>query len=180
MEPTPTQDGLPRRMADFPTMVEAVEYAAQGARGANFYSARGELVSVLTYRDLRDLAREVGRRLAALGYAPGDRIALIAATDPAFLVYFIGCQYASVLPVPLPLPTSFGGREGYVAQLHTQMESCRATAVIGPGSMAEFIADAAQGLPVRFAGTFEEFDALSAEGGELRLPTSGDLAYLQY
>ncbi len=180
IEPTPTRDSLPRRLADFPTLIDAVEYAARGARGANFYSARGELISVLSYRELRDRARSVGRRLVSLGYEAGDRVALIAATDPAFLIYFLGCQYASVLPVPLPLPTSFGGREGYVAQLRMQMKSCQASAVIGPDSMAEFVAEAAAGLSVRFAGTFAEFDALPAADGTLRLPGSEDLAYLQY
>ena len=41
---TPTTDTLPRRIAGFATLGEALDYAAQGARGLNFHDARGTLV----------------------------------------------------------------------------------------------------------------------------------------
>ena len=41
---TPTDDTLPRRYADFATLGEALDYAAQGVRGLNFHDARGTLV----------------------------------------------------------------------------------------------------------------------------------------
>lgn len=44
LAPTPTQDTLPRRFADFDTVGEALDYAAQGARGLNYHDPRGELV----------------------------------------------------------------------------------------------------------------------------------------
>lgn len=179
-EPTPTHDSLPRRCADFSTLVEAVDYAALGRRGANFYSARGDLGEVLSYLELGERAREVGRKLVALGYEKGERVALIAATMPDFVVQFFGCQYASVLPVPLPLPTSFGGREGYIAQLRTQLQSCDAAAILGPQSMLSFVEEAGEGLGLRFCGSFEAFDALDVSGDALRLPAADDVAYLQY
>ena len=40
---TPTLDTLPRRIADFATLGEALDYAAQGRRGMNFHDARGQL-----------------------------------------------------------------------------------------------------------------------------------------
>lgn len=178
--PTPTQDSLPRRLGDFPTLVDALDYAAQGERGVNFYSARGELGTILTYKDLRDRARQIGRKLRGMGFAAGDRVALIAATEADFVSFFMGCQYASVLPVPLPLPTSFGGRDGYVSQLRLQMQSCRARGMVGPDSMEEFNQQAADGLELVFCGTFREFDALEGEDGVLGHPSSDDLAYLQY
>lgn len=178
--PTPTQDNLPRRMGDFPTLVDALDYAALGVRGVNFYTARGELGDVMTYAALRDKARQIGRKLKGMGFEAGDRIALIAATEADFVSFFMGCQYACVLPVPLPLPTSFGGRDGYVTQLRLQMQSCRARAMVGPDSMEEFNQQAAEGLDLLFCGTFQEFDALKAAEGELGHPSSDNLAYLQY
>jgi hypothetical protein len=41
---TPTLDELPRRIADFGTLGEALDYAARGSRGMNFHDARGTLV----------------------------------------------------------------------------------------------------------------------------------------
>ena len=83
MRPTPTQDrSLPRRFADFETLVDAVEYAACGERGINFYSARGELTDALPYSEIRNRAVEIGRRLVSLGLNRGDRVALRDPTSP--------------------------------------------------------------------------------------------------
>ena len=45
---------LPRRLADFGTMGEALDYAAQGSRGMNFHDARGTLLRSYPYKELRD------------------------------------------------------------------------------------------------------------------------------
>lgn len=74
-EPTPTQDHLPRRFGDFPTLIDALEYAAQGERGVNFYSARGVLDVSASYATLRSRAERVGRKLAGMGFERGDRVA---------------------------------------------------------------------------------------------------------
>ncbi len=41
---TPTLDSLPRRVADFATLGDALDYAATGNRGMNFHDARGGLL----------------------------------------------------------------------------------------------------------------------------------------
>ncbi len=177
---TPTQDPtLERRFADFDTLVEAIEYAAKGVRGANFYNARGDLTESVTWADVRDRAELIGRKLVAMGFQAGDRIALIAETSANFVAFFVGCQYASVLPVPLPLPTSFGGKDGYVSQLRMQMQSCDANGLMAPEFMTEIIDDATQGMELRFSGAYDDYMAQKA-GDSLRLPSSDDLAYLQY
>ena len=114
---TPTLDRLPRRVADFATLGEALDYAAQGSRGMNFHDARGGLVRAYPYAELRDDALGHARRFIALGLDKGDRLALIAETGPEFAACFFGAIYAGLWPVPLPLPTSFGGRDAYVEQL---------------------------------------------------------------
>ncbi len=181
MKPTPTQDStLPRRFADFESLVDALDYAASGLRGINFYSARGELTEVLPYSVIRDRAQEIGLRLVKLGLEKGSRVALIADTSSDFICFFLGCQYASVLPVPLPLPTSFGGRDGYTQQLNRQIQSCNAAAVITPEPMYDLIASATEGIGLRFVGSCAKFMTLSKQGAKVRLPKSDDLAYLQY
>ena len=114
---TPTIDSLPRRIADFATVGEALDYAAQGSRGLNFHDARGTLAHAYPYSELREEALGHARRFLALGLTKGDRLALVAETGPEFAACFFGAIYAGLWPVPLPLPTSFGGREAYVEQL---------------------------------------------------------------
>ena len=167
-------------MADFATLVDALDYAAQGVRGFNFFSARGDLVEVLSFSDLRERAMATARRLITAGLERGGRVALIADTTPDFIVAFFGCQYAGLLPVPLPLPTSFGGKDGYVEQLGKQMISCHAAAAIAPTGMSELLLQAADGLGMKLVMTSEELLALPEGTPNLRPQSPGDICYLQY
>jgi len=180
MEVTPTLDpSLARRFSDFDTLIEAIEYAAKGQRGVNFFNARGDVNESITWKQIRDRAEIIGRKLVGMGFQRGDRVALIAESSANFVCFFVGCQYASVLPVPLPLPTSFGGKEGYVSQLTMQMQSCKANGLMAPSFMDEIVADATKELDLKFCGNIDAY--LNAEGeGEPNLPTPDDLAYLQY
>jgi len=182
LAPLPTDDAaLPRRLADFPTMIKALEYAGKGQRGFNFYDTRGDLSEVLTFHNLMLSAQKIGQKISASSISKGESIALIAETSPDFLAFFFGSQYAGVFPTPLPLPTTFGQREGYVAQLALQMKSCKASAVICPHYMKSLVTEAAKMVKsVTFCGTTEEFsDSVSGEG-PLFEPTPEDIAYLQY
>ena len=140
---TPTLDAWPRRLADFATIGDALDYAAQGRRGLNFHDARGTLTQAYTYAELREDSLANARRFAGLGIEPGDRIALIAETGPEFAACFFGAVYAGAWPVPLPLPTSFGGRDSYVDQLKIQLESCDPKLFLFPAELAEMAGAAA-------------------------------------
>ena len=88
--PTPSDDDLPRRFADFGTMYEALDYAARGERGLNFHNHRAELTRVYPYREIRADALAHAYRLVARGVKPADRIALIAETGPEVVALFFG------------------------------------------------------------------------------------------
>jgi len=72
MHPTATtSDDLPFRRADFASLPEALDYAARGRAGLNFYSARGELIAALPYAELRERAVAVARGLVRAGLPRG-------------------------------------------------------------------------------------------------------------
>jgi fatty-acyl-CoA synthase len=52
MIPTPINTSLALKTDGFTNLLDALDYAAQGDSGFNFYDHRGELETVLTYRDL--------------------------------------------------------------------------------------------------------------------------------
>jgi fatty-acyl-CoA synthase len=86
LEPTPTLDSsLPRRYADFDTLLDALDYAAQGKRGLNFYSPRGELETSLTFAQVRERSYEIGKRLVHFGIKKNSTVALIAETNEDFV-----------------------------------------------------------------------------------------------
>jgi fatty-acyl-CoA synthase len=174
---TPTLDSLPRRIADFDTLAEALDYAAKGRRGLNFHDARGALVRAYPYSELREDSLVSARRFAGLGINPGDRIALVAETGPEFASAFFGAVYAGAWPVPLPLPTSFGGRKAYVDQLKIQLKSCDPALFLVPGELADMAVEAASGVRVL---TWDEAAALPAGERELPQADADSIAYLQY
>lgn len=177
--PTPTEDGLPRRISDFATLGEALDYAASGNRGLNFHDARGNLARVYPYASLRVDAIDMARRLIAFGVKPGDRIALVAETGPEFAALFFGAIYAAALPVPLPLPTSFGGRDSYIDQLTVQLRSADPGLFLFPAELSAMAEAAAAALHCR-AATWESFTERAAPVTDLPKADSDDVAYLQY
>ncbi len=176
---TATADGLPRRFADFATLGEALDYAATGVRGLNFHDARGSLTRGYPFAELRDDALAMAHRLIAAGVAPEDRIALVAETGPEFAALFFAVIYAGAWPVPLPLPTSFGGRESYIEQLRVQLSSCDPKMLIYPPELAQMAGAAAEA-----AGTqgIDWAELATRQAPPAALPQAGpdDIAYLQY
>lgn len=77
------------RYADFSTLAEALDYAALGNAGMNFYDRRNQPEAVLTYRQLKDRAKAGARRLLSLNLNKGDRVALIAETSVGFVEAFL-------------------------------------------------------------------------------------------
>jgi len=179
LKPTPNLCALPRRFSDFATFGDALDYAAQGSRGMNFHDPRGNLARAYPYSELREDALAQARRLVARGVAPGDRIALVAETGPEFASLFCGAIYAGAWPVPLPLPTSFGGRDNYIEQLSVQLASSDPTILLYPAEIAEMAGAAAERKGC--AGmSFEDFAALPADDCELPQQRPDDICYLQY
>ncbi|MGZ3197968.1 MAG: fatty acyl-AMP ligase, partial [Croceibacterium sp.] len=179
LKPTPNLCALPRRFSDFATFGEALDYAAQGVRGLNFHDARGRLVRVYPFTELRGDALAMARRLVAGGVKPGNRVALVAQTGPEFASLFCGAIYAGAWPVPLPLPTSFGGKDSYIDQLAVQLESSDPSMLLFPEEIDE-MARAAAGRQGCDAASFEEIAA--RPGADCALPPQSpdDICYLQY
>ena len=148
MRPTPTVNAtLQQKLVQFPTICDALDYAAGGDTGFNFFDLRGRPASVLTYRDLRDRAHALARRLASR-FERGSRLSIIAETSPDFAVAFYACQYAGLVPAPMPLPVNLGGKDGYLTQIRQMIVGAKAHAAIGPATLKDFIKDAAEGLDV--------------------------------
>ncbi|MEE8607039.1 MAG: fatty acyl-AMP ligase [Nitrospiraceae bacterium] len=180
LKPTPTENTVSLRRADFSTLPEVLDYAAQGQTGYNFFGDRGELWTVLTYADLREQARLLARRLLSLGLERGARVAIVADTHPDFQRFFFACQYAGLAPVPLPASIFISGRKAYVAQLRALLRNCRASVAMAPPEFLPFLAEAAEGVDLSHLGTPEVFDRLPESQDGLRPSEPHEIAYLQY
>ncbi|HVO45334.1 MAG TPA: fatty acyl-AMP ligase [Steroidobacteraceae bacterium] len=172
--------GCRLRPADFSTLKEALEYAARSRAGFNFYSARAELLSVLSYRDLRDQAESLARRMLRAGLRPGQRIAMIAETSADFVRAFFASQYAALVPVPLPPPAAFAGRVSYVEHIRPMLASARPSAVLAPEVFLESVRHATAGLGVGLIGTFADLERMPEEGADLPPVRQEAVCYLQF
>ena len=180
MEATPTLNNIPLRAGDFSTLPEALNYAAQGQTGYNFYNGRGKLSAVLPFSKLLDEAQLLAQRLSGLGLERGARMALVADTHPDFIRFFFACQYAGLIPVPLPASIHMGGRKTYVDQLHRLLISCRANVAMATDDFFPFLNEAAEGLDLCFCGTPQTFDELPEASIPLSPLGPKELAYIQY
>lgn len=179
MDRTPTRnDNLQHRRGEFDTISDALDYAAKGETGFNFYSSTGVLKHSLSYNALKILAQDAGRRLRAAGLQRGDRVAVIAETGPQFLGVFFGCQYAGLIPCPLPHTIHLGGKEAYIRRLSGMLRAADASLIITPSELLTIVKSA---LPPSCSEilSHDEMRALPSDG--VLVPfEAGDNAYIQY
>jgi fatty-acyl-CoA synthase len=180
LQPTPTNHTLAFRAADFATLTEALDYAAQGETGANFYTGRGGLYNALPYRELRLQSMELAKKLLGLDLEAGSRVALVAETTPEFLKFFYACQYAGLIPVALPASIKVGAHQAYVAQLQRLLEASDAAVGVASDGYLSFLQEASEGLAMRMVDTAESFHALPPSGQALPTVNPSDISYIQY
>jgi fatty-acyl-CoA synthase len=179
LTPTPSSDTLERRFSDFETLGDALDYAAQGQRGLNFHDMRGQLARCYPFSEMRKDALDAAYRLISHGVKKEDRIAVIAETGPEFAALFFGCVYAGAWPVPLPLPTSFGGKESYIDQIMVQLKSCDPSILFFPPELAEMAGEAAKRCNVEGID-WAEFNDRIASKTDLPPAKTDEICYLQY
>jgi fatty-acyl-CoA synthase len=179
LTPTPNDCTLPRVRAQFATFNDAIDYAAQSRKGLNFHDMRGELARVYPYSEMREDALVMARRLIAAGIGKEDRVALIAETGADFAALFCACVYAGAWPVPLPLPTTFGGKDNFIDQLAIQLMSSDPKILLYPAEITE-MAEAAAARQGCAAESWQDFSQRPAPDCELPQASPDDICYLQY
>jgi fatty-acyl-CoA synthase len=182
MSPLPTRNTkLVWRRAGFQSVPEMLDYAAQGEAGISFYNAKGDVLSTLTWREVRGRAHVVARKLIGAGFAAGERLLITADTWPGFFDAFFGAQYAGLLPVPVSIPVGIGGKDAYLDQLRRQFAASGAVAAVGVDDLAGYLAEVAGEFPaVRLHGGMDALEALPEKPVDLRPLGAADHCYLQF
>ncbi|MGD8415898.1 MAG: fatty acyl-AMP ligase, partial [Pseudomonadales bacterium] len=122
----------------------------------------------------------LARKLNSLDLPRGARVAIVADTHPLFHRYFFACQYAGLIPVPIPAALQLGGSDAYVRQLRLLLQSCTASVAVAPPSFVDFLHAAGTGLGLALCGGTELFEALPESPEPLEPLGRGEPAYLQY
>ncbi len=167
-------------LGKFGTLAEGLDYAAQGQTGFNFYSGRGKLDYVLRYSELRERAVATAKRFLSLGLERGERVAVVAETTPQFMEVFFGCQYAGLVPCPMPYSMYIGGRAAYVERLKGMLVSADASVAVCSDELLGQVEEAGQAVGLRHVFTHDGLCALDGEGREIAPFGPDEVAYIQY
>ncbi len=179
--PTPTLNKLTQQLAGFDTLTSALEYAAKGTTGYNFYDAKGNLRSVLPYSVLRQNARILAQRLSGFDLPHSSRVAIIADTSPEFIELFFACRYAGLVPFAMPVPVNLGSHAIYVQQLRGMLESSQASIALANIDYISFLEEAAeQTINLQWVGTPRNLNEQPAKDIELQPNHPNETAYLQF
>ena len=178
---TTTQNSLPQRLADFDTLTKALDYAAKGETGCNFFDARGKLRDVISYQQLRERALDYAGRFYSLGLKQGDRVALVADTEADFIALFFACRYAGLLPYAMPVPVNLGSHNIYVQQLTGLLKGGGASAAIAPEEFIGFLREAAENVDgINWVGTASDLRAVDKKEIDFPRISADEPAYLQF
>lgn len=178
--PIPTNNkSLAPKIGGFSTLCEALDYAAQGETGYSFYNLRGEISASLPYSEVRKSAMALAARLAGR-FERGARLAIVAETSPEFIVTFFACQYAGLIPAPMPMPVNLGGKDGYINQIRQMIAGARAEAAIGPQALRDFLEEAAAQAGGADVYDFDELFALEDNGATPEPFGPDEYCYIQY
>jgi fatty-acyl-CoA synthase len=178
---TPTTNrNLAQKLAEFESLAAGLDYAAQGITGQNFYSGRGALDRVMPYAELRKQSLAYARKLVTAGLRRLDRVAIVAETGPEFVVAFFACQYAGMVPCPVPYSMYIGGKDAYELRIAGMLRAAHARAIISPIGNLASVSQAAKIAEVDIVLSHDDVLALPESIAKLQGFGSDDVAYIQY
>ena len=171
---------LPQRVGGFSTLIEGLEYAARGNESYSFYSGRGALSHVLTFADLQSKSRTTARKLMNVGLNRGDRVGIVAETGADFMIVFFACQYAGLIPCPMPYSMYIGGKDAYVNRVAGMLRAANANAVVTSADLENQIREGGALVGVTRILTHDALQAVPESDADLQPFAADEVAYIQY
>jgi acyl-CoA synthetase (AMP-forming)/AMP-acid ligase II len=170
--------GPPAPARRFPTLAHALGVAAEHSSGVTFVDLR-ERESSLRWTEVEERAARAGAAMAARGVRPGDRVAIVLRTEPAFLDAFFGAWRCGAVPVPLYPPVRLGRLDEWVATTARMLEVSGARLVISGGGTKALLGQ----VLARVSPPLGLLDARELTAGQAtlrHLPTPEDLGLIQF
>jgi fatty-acyl-CoA synthase len=171
------------------TVADSLAAAAGHPSGVTFVGLREEETH-LAWGEVHARAGRVAEALRCRGVRPGDRVAVVLRTEPAFLDAFFGALRAGAVPVPLYPPVRLGRMEEYLAATGRMLRVSGARlAVTSPGIrriLGQAVAAAGPALDLGVADASALLAQGAGEGGGTPAAPGpgpagpGDLALVQF
>jgi fatty-acyl-CoA synthase len=130
------------------TINEALAAAARTGSGVTFVDLH-ERETFLPFHEIHGRARRTAAGLRRLGVVPGDRVALVFPTSPAFLDAYFGVLLAGAVPVPLYPPFRLGRLPEYHAATSGMIRAVGASLVLADAGTRRLLGQAIEGSAPR-------------------------------
>ena len=114
--------------------------AASGPARGLFFLDRQERETPVLWPEIQARAAAVAGGLRALGIRPGDTVAVVCPTGPAFFDAFFGAALAGAVPVPLYPPVRIGRLDEYHARTAAMLLAVRARLLLTDASIQRVLA----------------------------------------
>ena len=151
-----------------------------GDRGYTFLDGAGK-PTVFTFNRLHAAAEERARRLLGTGLARGERVAMVLSQPEDFVITFLGCLYAGLVPVPMFPPLSFGKLDAYADAAVSILEVARASLIVTDKQLATVLWQVVPRVKsLRDLVTVDRFESSKRFEGDLPVVGPTDLAFLQF
>ena len=172
------------RQGGFHTLTESMDYAAQSASKVRFFDHQAEIITEHNYEELRLYALKMAAHLISTGIKCGSYIAIIAQTRVEFNALFFACQYAGLVPSPLPFTILPAGREAYEQKLCQFVNVLKPALLVCPASIEPVAASVEKTCKVPFT-TFETLSSATSttpplENYQQTCLKANELAYIQF
>jgi acyl-CoA synthetase (AMP-forming)/AMP-acid ligase II len=158
--------------------VHAFVEAGRDPGGVTFVGL-DEREAFLPWGAVVERARRAAGALADLGIEPGDRVAIVLRTEPAFLDAFLGAWLCGAVPVPLYPPVRLGRMEEYLAATARMLAVSGARAVVSAGGARRLLGAAVERAHPPL-GCVDAARLLAAAPAAPRLPAPGELGLVQF
>jgi acyl-CoA synthetase (AMP-forming)/AMP-acid ligase II len=165
----------PRR---HPTLAHALPAAARHPSGVTFVDL-SERETFLPWAEVLARAERAAAALAGMGVAPGDRVAIVLRTEPAFLDAFFGAWLAGAVPVPLYPPVRLGRMDEYAAATGRMISASGARLVVSHGGVRRLLGRAIERARPAL-GCRDAADLLSVPARGAREVAPADLGLVQF
>jgi len=164
----------------FPTLGEALAAAASSPAGITFVDLR-EREIFLPFREVLERARGTAAGLRRLGVEPGDRVAIVLPTAPAFLDAFFGTVLAGAVPVPLYPPYRLGRLDEYHAETAAMVAAAAARLLVTEGRIRAILGRTVErAAPALGCRDVARLGSAAPEPGAAVPRGADDLAFVQF
>lgn len=155
--------------------------AAQSAAGVVFVD-RQERDTFVPYRDLLTGALRQADALRARGVQPGERVAIVLPSGPAFYHALFGALWCGAIAVPMYPPVRLGKLDDYLTRTEGMLHDVRVSVVLTSEPIAQLLRGAMANAQVTrgWLSAIERVCGGPAAPSSPVTPSADDIALLQF